>query len=185
MRNAALALAALALAACAREGPRPNVLLITVDTLRADRLSAAGYARATTPNLDRLAAEGLRFTRAGTPRAKTTPAIASLMTGLYPHDHGAWSACAFYGGREHNTFWRRTTHGLEKASGKEYGEGDVVIMGTDVVHSIHNPLRITNAALHVFAGNPFTTPHRQWDAETLHEAPFDNAYMMQAYPTPA
>jgi arylsulfatase A-like enzyme len=89
MRTAALAVAALALASCAREGPRPNVLLITVDTLRADRLSAAGYARATTPNLDRLAAEGLRFARAGTPRAKTTPAIASLMTGLYPHDHGA------------------------------------------------------------------------------------------------
>ena len=103
---------------------------------------------------------------------------------LYPHDHGSWSACAFYGGREHNTFWRRTPHGLEKASGKEYGEGDVVIMGTDAVHSIHNPLRINNAALHVFAGNPFTTPHLQWDADSLQEAPFDNAYMMQAYPAP-
>lgn len=104
---------------------------------------------------------------------------------LYPHDHGSWSACAFYGGREHNTFWRRTTHGIEKASGKEYGEGDVVIMGTNVVHSIHNPLGITNAALHVFACNTFNTPHLQWDAETLQEAPFDSAYMMQAYPTPA
>jgi len=104
---------------------------------------------------------------------------------LYPHNHGSWSACAFYGGREHNTFWRRTTHGLEKASGKEYGEGDVVMMGTDVVHSIENPLRITNAALHVFAGNPLTTPHLQWDAETLQEAPFDNNYMMQVYPSPA
>jgi predicted metal-dependent enzyme (double-stranded beta helix superfamily) len=104
---------------------------------------------------------------------------------LYPHNHGSWSACAFYSGREHNTFWRRTIHGLEKASGKEYGEGDVVIMGTDVVHSIHNPLRTNNAALHVFAGNPFTTPHLQWDAETLQEAPFDNAYMMEAYPSPA
>ena len=96
---------------------------------------------------------------------------------VFPHDHGMWSASAFYGGREHNTFW--------KASGKEYGEGDVVIMGTDVVHSIQNPLSINNAALHVFAGNPFTTPHLQWDAETLQEAPFDNAYMMQAYPSPA
>jgi predicted metal-dependent enzyme (double-stranded beta helix superfamily) len=104
---------------------------------------------------------------------------------LYPHNHGSWSACAFYAGREHNTFWRRTTRGLQKASTKEYGEGDVVIMGTDVVHSIHNPLATTNAALHVFAGNPFATPHQQWDAETLQEAPFDNAYMMQAYPSPA
>ena len=104
---------------------------------------------------------------------------------LYPHNHGLCTACALYGGREHNTFWRRTTHGLQKASGKEYGEGDVMIMGTDVVHSIQNPLSINNAALHVFAGNPFTTPHLQWDAETLQEAPFDNASMMQAYPSPA
>lgn len=104
---------------------------------------------------------------------------------LYPHDHGAWSACAFYGGREHNTFWRRTADGIERASGKEYGEGDVVIFGRDVVHSIENPLGTNNAALHVFAGNPFTTPHLQWDAETLQESPFDNGYMMQAYPAPA
>lgn len=103
---------------------------------------------------------------------------------LYPHDHGSWSACAFYGGREHNTFWRRTPDGIVKASGKEYGEGDVVIMGTDAVHSIENPLRTNNAALHVFAGNPFTTPHRQWDSRTLQEAPFDNAYMMEVYPSP-
>ena len=58
-------------------------------------------------------------------------------------------------------------------------------MGTAVVHSIENPLGINNAALHGFAGNPFTTPHLQWDAETLQEAPFDNAYMMQAYPASA
>jgi arylsulfatase A-like enzyme len=81
--------AAALVASCSREPERPNVLLITVDTLRADRLTAAGYPRATTPNLDALAAEGLRFTHAETPRAKTTPAIASLMTGLYPHEHGA------------------------------------------------------------------------------------------------
>lgn len=86
---AAVVAAGLGSSSCAPEPVRPNVLLITIDTLRADRLSAAGYARATTPNLDRLAAEGLRFTHAETPRAKTTPAIASLMTGLYPHDHGA------------------------------------------------------------------------------------------------
>jgi arylsulfatase A-like enzyme len=81
--------AALGFSSCGREPERPNVLLITIDTLRADRLSAAGYPRETTPNLDRLAAEGLRFTHAQTPRAKTTPAIASMMTGLYPHDHGS------------------------------------------------------------------------------------------------
>jgi arylsulfatase len=81
-------LAWVAAPSCGRPPERPNVLLITIDTLRADRLSVAGYPRPTTPNLDRLAAEGLRFTHAETPRAKTTPAIATIFTGLYPHDHG-------------------------------------------------------------------------------------------------
>lgn len=88
-RHAASLLALVLLAAgCARAPERPNVLLVVIDTLRADRLSAAGYGRETTPHLDRLAAEGLRFTHAQTPRAKTTPAMATLFSGLYPHDHG-------------------------------------------------------------------------------------------------
>jgi arylsulfatase len=78
----------LALGSCARQPERPNVLLITVDTLRADRLGCLGYPRETTPALDRLAAEALVFTRVESPRAKTTPALASLMSGLYPHEHG-------------------------------------------------------------------------------------------------
>jgi arylsulfatase A-like enzyme len=86
---AALAAGALAPASgCARPPHRPDVLLITVDTLRADHMSAYGYARATTPRLDELAQDAIRFTHVQTPRAKTTPAIASLFTGLYPHDHG-------------------------------------------------------------------------------------------------
>ena len=80
--------ALLLAAACARAPERPNVLLITVDTLRIDRLSSLGHARPTTPELDALAAEGLLFTHCQSPRAKTTPALASLMTGLYPHEHG-------------------------------------------------------------------------------------------------
>jgi arylsulfatase A-like enzyme len=68
---------------CARKPARPNVLLITIDTLRLDRVN-----KATTPHLSALAEEGLFFTHLQSPRAKTTPALASLMTGLYPHDHG-------------------------------------------------------------------------------------------------
>ncbi len=88
MRVALVSSILLVCAACSDAPKRPNVLLITIDTLRADRISALGGERKTTPNLDALAAEGLLFTHAETPRAKTTPAIASLMTGLYPHDHG-------------------------------------------------------------------------------------------------
>ncbi len=99
-----------------------------------------------------------------------------------PHDHGLWSACAFYAGREQNTFYRRTARGLEKASGKEYGEGDVAIMGKDVIHSIKNPLMTNNAALHVFAGNEFAVSHSQWDIETLEEQAFSSEYAMTLYP---
>ncbi len=73
---------------CARPTRPPNVLVITIDTWRADRLSCAGFERAVTPSIDRLASEGTRFTHVSAPRAKTTPSIASLFTGLYPHEHG-------------------------------------------------------------------------------------------------
>jgi predicted metal-dependent enzyme (double-stranded beta helix superfamily) len=101
-----------------------------------------------------------------------------------PHDHGSWSACAYYAGRERNTFYRRTAHGLEPASGKEYDAGAVSLMGADAVHAIENPLRTPNAALHVFAGNPFTAACSQWDPETLEAAPFDIPYVMSVYPSP-
>lgn len=66
----------------------PNILLVTVDTLRADHLSAWGYGRATSPNLDRLAAEGLRFDQAQSQWPKTGPSFASILTSTYPKDNG-------------------------------------------------------------------------------------------------
>lgn len=102
-----------------------------------------------------------------------------------PHDHGSWSACAYYAGRERNTFFRRTPDGLERAGGKDYDAGTVSLMGADAVHAIENPLRTNNAALHVFAGNPFAAPCSQWDPDTLEHAPFDIPHVLSIYPTPA
>jgi arylsulfatase A-like enzyme len=68
---------------------RPNVLLIVLDTVRADALSCYGYARPTTPNLDRLAARGLRFSQARSPATWTLPAHGSLFTGRWPHELSA------------------------------------------------------------------------------------------------
>jgi len=65
-----------------------RLILITIDTLRADRLGCYGYGRKTSPNIDRLAQKSFLFTNAVTPRAKTVPALASMLTGLYPHSHG-------------------------------------------------------------------------------------------------
>lgn len=84
---------------CGGEGPRsalplgkpdraPNLLLITVDTLRADHLSAWGYARSTSPNLDRLASQGVRFEAAWAQWPKTGPSFASLFSSTYPKDNG-------------------------------------------------------------------------------------------------
>ncbi len=64
-----------------------NVLLITIDTLRADRLGCYGYVGAGTPNLDRLAAEGVRFADAYAQVPLTLPSHCSIMTGMYPSDH--------------------------------------------------------------------------------------------------
>ena len=67
----------------------PNVLIVTIDTLRADRLSSYGYRRQTSPNVDRLLASGVRFRQARTVEPLTNPALCSLFTSAYPHEHGA------------------------------------------------------------------------------------------------
>jgi arylsulfatase A-like enzyme len=81
---AAIALACLG---CG-EAPPPNVLLVTIDTLRADRMSAYGHARDTTPWLSELAADGVRFDRAYASSSWTAPSVVSLLTSLEPATHG-------------------------------------------------------------------------------------------------
>lgn len=68
-------------------GRRPDILLLTIDTLRADHLSAWGYPRATSPVLDRMAAEGVRFAFAQVQRPKTGPSFTSIFTAGYCADH--------------------------------------------------------------------------------------------------
>jgi arylsulfatase A-like enzyme len=67
----------------------PNILVIVVDALRADHVSSYGYARPTTPNIDRLAQEGLLFESAFSTSSWTQPSHASMLTGRYPYEHGA------------------------------------------------------------------------------------------------
>lgn len=69
-------------------GPRPNILFITLDTTRADRIGAYGYDKARTPVLDQLARDGVLFERAISPAPLTLPVHACLFTGLYPPEHG-------------------------------------------------------------------------------------------------
>lgn len=81
---------ALAAAICAPlPAAEPHLVLLSVDTLRADALGAYGGESATTPTIDALAAEGLLFEDAHTTIGKTGPAFASMFTSLYPPTHGA------------------------------------------------------------------------------------------------
>jgi len=67
----------------------PHVIIYMIDTLRADRLSAYGYDRNTSPQLDAFAREAVLFRRAYAQSSWTKPSIASLFTGLFPSRHGA------------------------------------------------------------------------------------------------
>ncbi|UCE22968.1 MAG: sulfatase-like hydrolase/transferase [Candidatus Aminicenantes bacterium] len=66
-----------------------NVIIIAVDTLRADHLSCYGYPRNTSPNIDQFAEDGIMFTHCYTPSPLTTPAFASMLSSLPPYKHGA------------------------------------------------------------------------------------------------
>ena len=66
----------------------PSLLLITIDTLRADRLPFYGYKRNTAPFLGKLAEHGIVFTNAYSTSSWTVPAVTSMVTGVYPSSHG-------------------------------------------------------------------------------------------------
>ncbi|MFV2074178.1 MAG: sulfatase [Thermoanaerobaculales bacterium] len=89
----AVPLAAVILHGMPNAGARPGrlpstVVLVSVDTLRADSVSFAGHQSATTPFMDRIARDGVVFTNAYATSSWTPPSVGSLLTGLYPTSHG-------------------------------------------------------------------------------------------------
>ena len=88
--SASIGLAILLSIHCGSESvpQRPDILLITIDTLRADSLEPYGATDTLTPNIARLASEGVVYEAATTPMPLTRPAHASILTGLYPDQHG-------------------------------------------------------------------------------------------------
>lgn len=86
-----------AIGACGRTASTPaNLLVISLDTLRADRIGSYGHAAAQTPTLDALAARGARFTNATTTTPLTLSAHTSLFTGTWPMAHGVRDNTGFY-----------------------------------------------------------------------------------------
>ncbi len=106
--GAVLLLAAAAGLVLNRRSPqRPNVLLITIDTLRADRVGAYGHREPTTPVLDALAARGVRFASAQSASPLTGPSHATLLTGHYPPVHGVRDNARFTIGARSTTLAER------------------------------------------------------------------------------
>lgn len=119
-----VAVSAVVLAGCGpgeipvRKFSRPNVLLVVLDTVRADALSCYGNPRPTTPNIDELKVQGTLFENAYATCFWTLPSHASLFTGLYPSEAGATS--------ETNYLPDRLTTLAERLSGAGYRSGAVV-----------------------------------------------------------
>lgn len=85
---ACILVAVLLPVSCSYFSRKPNFIFITVDTLRADHTPFGNYSRPTMPATQNFFRNAVNFTHAETPRSLTSPAFASLMTGLYPYRHG-------------------------------------------------------------------------------------------------
>ena len=94
---------------------------------------------------------------------------------LMPHNHQMFAVIGIYSGREDNVFWRRTETSIEAAGAKTLGVGEVATLGTNIIHSVLNPIGKMTCALHVYGGDFFEPeePRSEWDHETLQEQPWE------------
>ncbi len=98
---------------------------------------------------------------------------------LLPHDHRMWAAIAIYTGREDNTFFRRASGSIVESGGRRIEEGDVVFLGDDTIHSVHNPSLNKAGAIHVYGGDFVREPRSQWTDGT--EQPYDMAAVQVSF----
>jgi predicted metal-dependent enzyme (double-stranded beta helix superfamily) len=92
---------------------------------------------------------------------------------LMPHNHLMWANIGIYGGREDNILWRRVSGRIEAYGARALFRGDAVALPADVIHSVTNPLVRFTGGIHIYGGDFFATPRRQWNPETLAEEPSD------------
>jgi predicted metal-dependent enzyme (double-stranded beta helix superfamily) len=93
-----------------------------------------------------------------------------------PHDHRMWAVIGVYSGREDNLFWRRIPgepNRIEAAGAKALCARDAVPLGTDVIHSVINPIDGLSGAIHVYGGDFFAAERSGWDSLTLKEGRAD------------
>jgi predicted metal-dependent enzyme (double-stranded beta helix superfamily) len=89
-----------------------------------------------------------------------------------PHDHRTWAVIGIYGGDEDNDFYRRAGASLTEAGGRSVREGEVVMLGPEVIHAVTNPRSQSfTGAIHVYGGPYLTAPRSIWEEPELVESP--------------
>jgi predicted metal-dependent enzyme (double-stranded beta helix superfamily) len=103
---------------------------------------------------------------------------------LLPHNHEMWAVIAIYTGREDNVFFRRDPDArtrILETNGKSLERGDVIVLGDDVIHSVHNPLDKLTGAIHVYGGDFVRQPRSQWGPGEPVEQPYDFDFVVQEF----
>ena len=104
---------------------------------------------------------------------------------VMPHNHNMWAVIGIYTGREDNILWRRLPGEaggrIEAAGAKSLSERDALPLGHDIIHSVTNPIGRLTGAIHVYGGDFFGVPRKEWDPERLVEQPYDVQKTMQLF----
>ena len=101
-----------------------------------------------------------------------------------PHDHRMWAVIGIYSGREDNIFWRRvreTPNKIEAVGAKALCEGDAEPLGTDIIHSVLNPIDRLTGAIHIYGGDFFAAERSEWDSLSLLEHRSDGERARRAF----
>ena len=91
---------------------------------------------------------------------------------VMPHNHRMWAVIGIYTGREDNVFWRRvkgTPNKIEAAGAKALSTMDAEALGSDIIHSVINPIDKLTGAIHIYGGDFFAAERSEWDSMTLEE----------------
>jgi predicted metal-dependent enzyme (double-stranded beta helix superfamily) len=78
------------------------------------------------------------------------------------HEHRMWAVVGVYTGFELNRIYRRSPNGIEECGRRPLGEGEVLVLGPDAIHSVENPLRRRTAGLHVYGGDILSVERSAW-----------------------
>lgn len=99
-----------------------------------------------------------------------TPGLA-----LAPHDHQLWLVAGVFAGREDNALYRRTRSGIDPSGTRVVETGQVITLGPQAIHAVHNPTGSWTGVVQIYGGDLFATDRSQFDPVTLQERPFDYA----------